>query len=263
MTALDGTALDGKVVIITGAGSGVGRASAQLFAREGARVVCADLRPQWGDETVRLIDEEGGIALGVACDVVEADDVARAVATAVSEFGRLDVMFNNAGISSSRRGILLEEHTNEEFDRLVAVNARGVFFGCRESVLQFKRQGGGGVIVNTASITGMVGLGSAVYGGTKAMIIQLTRALAIEGAPDGIRVNCICPGGMSTNFSRPESEAFAERSLEELEQGARMHPLGIPITPEHCAWAALYLASDQSANVTGVALPIDGGYVAR
>ena len=146
---------------------------------------------------------------------------------------------------------------------MVAVNARSVFFGCREAVLQFKRQGDGGVIVNTASVAGMVGLGSAVYGATKAMIIQLTRALAIEGAADGIRVNCICPGGMCTNFGVPEHMAFGERRPEDLEQAARMHPLGMPITPEDCAWAALYLASDLAANVTGVALPIDGGYVAR
>lgn len=257
------TLLDGKAVVITGAGSGVGRAFALLFASEGARVVCADLRPQWGDETVRLVEAAGGTAVGVQCDVVEADEVAGAVAAAVREFGRLDVMFNNAGIASPRRGMLLEDHTDDDFDRLVAVNSRGVFFGCRESVRQFKRQGDGGVIVNTASIAGIVGLGSAVYGATKAMIIQLTRALAIEGAEHGIRVNCICPGGMSTNFSVPEHKAFGERSPEDLAQGAQMHPLGQPITAEDCAFAALYLASERAANVTGVALPIDGGYIAR
>ncbi len=257
------TLLDGRSVVITGAGSGVGRASARLFAREGAQVVCADLRPQWCDETVRLITEEGGTALAVECNVVEADDVARAVATAVSSFGRLDVMFNNAGIASPRRGILLEEHTSEDFDRLVAVNARGVFYGCRESVVQFKRQGGGGVIVNTASIAGLVGLGSAVYGATKAMIIGLTRSIAVEVATHRIRVNCICPGGMTTNFSLPESEFGRERTPEELETARTMHPLGQNITPDDCASAALYLASDQAGNVTGVALPVDGGYVAR
>lgn len=255
--------LDRRSVVITGAGSGVGRASALLFASEGAQVACVDLRPEWCAETVRLVDEQGGTAIVVEADVVDSDAVTRAVATAVSSFGRLDVMFNNAGIASSRRGILLEEHTNEEFDRLVAVNARGVFYGCRQAVRQFKAQGDGGVILNTASITGMVGLGSAVYGGTKAMIIQLTRALAIEAAEHGIRVNCICPGGMSTNFGLAQGELGRERTPEERELGRKMHPLGRTITPEDCAQAALYLASDLSANVTGVALPIDGGYVAR
>ena len=230
--------------------------------------MCADLRPDWNTETVAMVEAEGGTAVAVECDVVNADDVARVVATAASEFGRLDVMFNNAGIASSRRGILLEEHTDEEFDRLVAVNARSVFFGCREAMLQFKRQAAGdgdgrGAIVNTASITGMVGLGSAVYGGTKAMIISLTRSLAIEGAAHGIRVNCICPGGMSTNFGVTQEEIGRERSPADLEMALKMHPLGLPITPEDCAAAALYLASDLAANVTGVALPIDGGYVAR
>jgi NAD(P)-dependent dehydrogenase (short-subunit alcohol dehydrogenase family) len=258
------TLLDGKSVVITGTGSGVGRATARLLAREGASVVCADVRPEWNDETVRLIeDEDGGTAVPVGCDVLRPGDVAAAVATAVESFGRLDVMFNNAGISSRKRPILLEEHTDEDFDHLVAVNARGVFFGCREAMLQFKRQGNGGVIVNTGSIAGLVGLGSAIYGATKAMIIQMTRALAIEAAPFKVRVNCICPGGMTTNFSLTQEQAWRERRPEELEQARQMHPLGQHITPDDCAAAVLYLASDMSANVTGVALPIDGGYVAR
>jgi NAD(P)-dependent dehydrogenase (short-subunit alcohol dehydrogenase family) len=256
--------VEGKSVVITGTGSGVGRATARLFAQHGANVVCADLRPDWNEDTLRLITEkDGGTAIGVSCDVTRASDVAGAVAVAVDSFGRLDVMFNNAGIASRKRPILLEEHTDEDFDRLVAVNARGVFFGCREAILQFKRQGSGGAIVNTGSIAGLVGLGSAVYGGTKAMIIQMTRALAIEAAPSKVRVNCICPGGMTTNFSLSQEQAWRERRPEELEEARNMHPLGQTITPDDCARAVLYLASEMSANVTGVTLPIDGGYVAR
>ena len=252
-----------RVVVITGAGSGIGRASAQLFAREGAKVVCADVRRPWLDDTVAAVRNEGGTAVAVTCDVASADDVAATVEEAVASFGRLDVMFNNAGIASPRRGMLLEDHTDADFERLVAVNARGVFLGCRVSVQQFKRQGGGGVIVNTGSIAGMVGLGSVVYGTTKALVIQLTRALAAETAADGIRVNCICPGGMATNFGRHESEAYRVLTEEETTQASTMHPLGKLITPDDCASAALFLASDMSANVTGTALPVDGGYLAR
>jgi NAD(P)-dependent dehydrogenase (short-subunit alcohol dehydrogenase family) len=264
MGGTDVELLADKAVVITGAGSGVGRASALLFARHGASVVCADLRTEWAEETVRQVERASGRAVAVSCDVASPDDVDAAVGAAVDTYGQLDVMFNNAGIASPRRGILLEEHTDADFDRLIDVNARGAFNGCRAAVRQFKSQDDGGVVVNTASVAGMVSWGSAVYGGTKALVIQLTRALAIEGAPFGIRANCICPGGMFTNFGVLEGEPFfRERTAEELEMATTMHPLGQPITPDDCAEAALYLASDVAANVTGVALPVDGGYLAR
>jgi NAD(P)-dependent dehydrogenase (short-subunit alcohol dehydrogenase family) len=255
--------LTDRAVVITGAGSGIGRASAELFAQHGALVVCADLRTEWAEETARHIEDAAGSAVAVSCDVGRSEEVEAAVQASVHEFGRFDVMFNNAGIASPRRGILLEEHTDDDFDRLVAVNARGVFNGCRVAVRQFKQQETAGVVINTGSVAGMVAWGSAVYGGTKAMVIQLTRALAIEGAPFGIRANCICPGGMITNFGLPDSEAFRASTDEELEMAKSLHPLGKLITPTDCAWAALYLASDMAANVTGSALPVDGGYLAR
>lgn len=255
--------LEGKSVVITGAGSGIGRASAQLFAREGTRVICADLRRAWAEETVRIIDAEGGTAVPVACDVTKPDDVVVAVASAVKEFGCLDVMFNNAGIATPRPGLLLEEHSTEQFDHLIAVNGRGVFYGCKESVAQFKRQAGGGVIVNTGSVAGIVGWGGVAYGASKALVIQLTRALAIEAAPYGIRVNCICPGGIKTNLGVPEAKAFEDPTEEELTFLRQLHPLGAILTVDDCARAALFLASDMSTNITGVALPVDGGYLAK
>ena len=255
--------LQNRSVVITGAASGVGRASALRFVAEGARVVCADVRKDWLDVTVTSIAAAGGTAVGVRCDVTDSDEVDAAVAAAVEHFGRLDVMFNNAGISSPRRGMLLEDHTTEDFDRLVAVNGRGVFNGCRAAVTQFKAQGDGGVIVNTASLAGMISWGSVVYGATKGMVIQLTRALASEVAPHGIRVNSISPGGMVTNFGIAPGESPPELTPEVVERLKTLHPLGRVITPEDCADGALFLASDLAANVTGTNLPIEGGYLTR
>jgi NAD(P)-dependent dehydrogenase (short-subunit alcohol dehydrogenase family) len=156
-----------------------------------------------------------------------------------------------------------EEHTDADVERLLAVNGWGVLHGCRAAVVQFKAQGDGGVIVNTGSIAGLVGWGSVVYGAIKAMVIHLTRALAAEAAPHGIRVNCICPGAVLTNFGRAEDQAFVELEPELLDVAKTLHPLGRLITAEDCASAALYLASDMAANVTGLALPIDGGYLTK
>jgi NAD(P)-dependent dehydrogenase (short-subunit alcohol dehydrogenase family) len=257
--------LEAKTAVITGAGSGVGRASALRFAAEGANVVCADIQSDWVKETVRQVEANGGSALAEQCDVSQEPDVAATIAAAVKRFGRLDIMFNNVGIPTPRLGAILEDHTVEDFERLTAVNFRGVFLGCKHAVIQFKKQGGGGVIVNTGSVAGLVGWGGAVYGATKGAVHQLTRAVAIEGAPFGIRANAICPAGMPfTNFM---AAGGVDRStLDEAkvaEQVGASHPLGRPITAEDCAEAAVYLASDRASNVTGVLLPIDGGYVAR
>jgi NAD(P)-dependent dehydrogenase (short-subunit alcohol dehydrogenase family) len=254
-----------KSVVITGSGSGVGRASAQLFAREGARVVCADVKDDWIKETVQLIEAEGGTAVAQHCDVTDESDVIAAIDTAVERFGRLDVMFNNVGISTPRPGLLFEDHTNDEWERLMDVNFRSVFWGCKHAVKRFKEQGSGGAIVNTGSVAGMVGWGGTVYGATKGGVVQLTRAVAIECAPFDIRVNAICPAGMPfTNFSNPTASRGSEGMGEERgNQVGSMHPLGRPVTAEDCAAAALYLASDQARNVTGILLPVDGGYTAR
>jgi NAD(P)-dependent dehydrogenase (short-subunit alcohol dehydrogenase family) len=257
--------LEGKSVIVTGAGSGVGRSSALLFAREGAKVVCADVMSDWAKETVRLVEDQGGTATVAPCDVTKEAEVEAAVALAASTYGRLDVMFNNAGVASPPGGLKFEDYDDAQWDRLMNINFRGVFYGMKHAIRRFKAQGGGGVIVNTGSVAGMVGWGGTVYGASKGGVVQMTRAVAIECAPDNIRINAICPAGMpATNFGvHDTSQAFAEKPAEHLAMVGGMHPLGKPISPEDCAAAALFLASDLSSNITGVLLPVDGGFTAR
>jgi NAD(P)-dependent dehydrogenase (short-subunit alcohol dehydrogenase family) len=257
--------LDGKSAVVMGSGSGVGRASALRFAEEGAKVVVADVDLERAKETVRLVEDAGGTAVADRCDVSQDADVAATIAAAVSNFGRLDIIFNNVGVPTPRLGMSFEEHTVDDFDRLFAVNARGVFLGCKHAVLQFKAQGGGGVILNTGSVAGLVSWGGGVYGATKGAVHQLTRAVAIEGAPFDIRCNAICPAGMPyTQFAAAGGMDASGDDLETMAQHVgSMHPLGRPITAEDCAEAALYLVSDHAKNVTGALLPVDGGYVAR
>nr|WP_090276275.1 SDR family oxidoreductase [Mycolicibacterium komanii]CRL69545.1 dehydrogenase [Mycolicibacterium komanii] len=257
--------LDGKSAIVTGAGSGVGRASAVLFAREGARVVVADIDLERAKETANEIEAGGGTAVPVDVDVADEDQVHQMITTAVDRFGRLDILFNNVGIPTPRLGMSLEDHTLEDFNRLVAVNLGGVFLGCKHAVVQFKKQGDGGVILNTGSVAGLVAWGGTVYGATKGGVLQLTRAVAVEAAPFGIRVNAICPAAMPlTGFMAAGGLQVDEQQQAQIaEKVGAQHPLGRAITAEDCADAALYLVSDASRNITGVALPVDGGYVAR
>jgi NAD(P)-dependent dehydrogenase (short-subunit alcohol dehydrogenase family) len=257
--------LEGKIAVINGAGSGVGRAAALRFAEEGSSVVCADIDLDRAKETVARIEAAGGTAVAERCDVSSEADVSSLVAAAVTRFGRLDIMFNNVGIPTPRLGMVFEDHTVEDFERLIAVNFGGVFHGSKHAVIQFKKQGGGGVILNTGSVAGLVGWGGTVYGATKGAVHQLTRAVAIEAAPFGIRVNAICPAGMPyTNFAAAGGLDPSSVDIEQIAQHVgSMHPLGRPITAEDCADAAVYLCSDRAANVTGVLLPVDGGYVAR
>jgi len=256
--------LDGKSAIITGAGSGVGRASALVFAREGAKVVCADVMEDWAKETVRLVEAAGGTAVTAACDVTKEEQVEATVATAVSAFGRLDVIFNNAGVATPPGVGAFENYTEEQFDRLIDINLKGIFFGMKHAILRFKEQGGPGAIVNTGSVAGLVGWGGTVYGTTKGGVVQMTRAVAIEAAPFGIRVNAICPAAMATNFGLLDpDQAFQDKPEQMLEAMGSLQPLGHVIDPEDCAEAAAFLASDRAKNLTGVLLPVDGGYIAR
>ena len=255
--------LSDKVCVITGAGSGVGRSSAQLFASEGARVAVADVRDDWAADTVALIEEAGGVAVAAHCDVSDESQVEALVATAVATWGRLDVMHNNAGVSTPKPGLSFVDHTAADWERLIGINLMGMVHGCRAAVLQFRRQGGGGVIVNTCSVAGMVGFGGVPYGVSKAGGVLLTKSLAMEVAKEGIRINAIAPATLLTNFGRDESDAFAPRSQDEIDLWGSFVPTGRATTPEECAQACLFLASDMSSNTTGAIIPVDGGYLAR
>lgn len=257
--------LEGKNAIIFGAGLGVGRASSLHFAEEGAKVVVADIDAERAKETVRLVEAAGGTAVPFTVDVSEEDEVAAAIAATVEAFGRLDVVYNNVGIPTPRLGMTFEEHTAEDFEKLYRVNVGGVFHGCKQAVIRFKEQGTGGAIVNTGSVAGLVGWGGSVYGATKGAVHQLTKAVAIEAAPFGIRVNALCPAAMPfTGFMAAGGIDLPEDAMASVaESVGQGHPLGKPITAEDCARLAAFLASDRAANITGVLVPVDGGYVAR
>lgn len=252
--------LEGKIAIITGAGSGVGRAAALIFAKHGAKLVVADVNAAAVEETAAQVQAAGGEAIAQVCDVSKADQVTALVATAVEKFGRLDVMYNNAGLTNLPKpgdtGMRkLNQVEQDEIDLLYGVNVNGVIYGCQAATRQFQDQGGGGVIVNTASVVGLTGYGSVLYSSTKGAITTLTRSLAMELAGEGIRVNSVCPSGMPTNFM--PGVATSEAALASM---SSTHPLGRPIAPEDCANGALFLASDLSSNITGHNLPVDGGF---
>jgi NAD(P)-dependent dehydrogenase (short-subunit alcohol dehydrogenase family) len=252
-----------KVCVITGAGSGVGRATALLFAQHGAKLILGDVRDVWAKATVDLVEEAGGEAVARHCDVSDEADVKALVQSAVDCFGRLDVMHNNAGIGTPKGARGFTDHTQADWDRLLGVNLLGMVYGCKLAVLQFERQDSGGVIVNTGSVAGMVGFGGIPYGVSKAGGILLTKALAVDVAAQGIRVNAIAPATLLTNFGRDEAEAFTPRTEEEIQLWGSFVPTKRASTPEDCANAVLFLASDLAANITGAVLPVDGGYLAR
>jgi len=252
--------LEGKSIVITGTGSGVGRAAAELFARHGARLICTDVQEDWLEETVAKVKAAGGEAKGVRCDVTRRADCDAAVKAAVDAYGRLDVMYNNAGIATPMKpegGMKsFTDNTEADIERLYAVNVKGVIFGCQAAIEQFRRQGGGGVIVNTASAAGLIGWGGTLYGSTKGAVVNLVRTLAMEVAKEGIRVNNVNPGSMATHFGIGAKGPLPQQALDSM---AKIQPLGRMIDPMDCANTALFLASDLSSNITGVNVPVDGG----
>jgi len=251
-------ALHGKIALITGGASGIGRATAILFAKEGAAVVIADLNVADGKEVEQAIIQSGGNALFVSADVTCAQDCHRAVQRALETFGGLHVLFNNAGII---RRASVTELDESDWDRVMNVNVKSVFLMSKQ-VVPVMANAGGGSIINTASGWGLAG-GSkaAAYCASKGAVVLLTKAMAIDHGPENIRVNCICPGDTDTSMLRVEARQLGQTEDGFLVEAAK-RPLRRIGKPEEIAQAALYLASDASSFVTGTTLVVDGGGLA-
>ncbi|WP_018755738.1 SDR family NAD(P)-dependent oxidoreductase [Paenibacillus terrigena] len=246
--------LSGKTAIVTGGGSGIGEAIARLFAAQGAKVVIAD----WNEkEAVRVADELtsiGQYATAVKADVSNEEDVRALIEETLNKFGHLDVIVNNAAVILPK---FLEDIELDEWDRLLNINLKSVFLMIKHSLAELRKTRG--TIVNMASLNGLVGQKmNPVYAATKGGIIAMTKSLALDYATDGIRINCICPAGVSTSLLQQwiQEQDDPTATIQKLND---MHALGRPATSEEVAQAALFLASPQSGFVTGVALPVDGG----
>jgi NAD(P)-dependent dehydrogenase (short-subunit alcohol dehydrogenase family) len=250
--------LAGKVALITGGASGIGRATAQLFAAEGAALALVDVDESGARALAQAVEDAGGQAIVIGCDVSQAGDCHRAVEATVEAFGSLDILFNNAGII--RRADVVGT-TEEEWDRVMAVNLKSVFLMSKYAVPVMAARGGG-AIVNTGSGWGLLGGRHAVsYCASKAAVVNLTRAMALDHGHQGIRVNCVCPGDTDTSMLRCEAQQLGATEAQFLAEAAD-RPLGRIGTPEEIARAVLYLASDASSFVTGTTLVVDGGGLA-
>jgi NAD(P)-dependent dehydrogenase (short-subunit alcohol dehydrogenase family) len=248
--------LANQVAIITGAGAGIGRASARRFAREGARIVAVDQDAPACQAVACEIEQGGGRAIAVPADVSQSAAVEAMVARTVDMFGGPTILFNNAGIASFGA---LADTPGQELDRVLAVNVRSMWLCARAVIPHMRRRQQGGAIVNMASITGIVGApGMAAYSISKGAIITLTRTLALEVAEDRIRVNCICPASIATPMLQSSFDRFDDPG-EARARNIRRHPLGRLGTPEDVANLALFLASDEAAFITGSTYVIDGG----
>jgi NAD(P)-dependent dehydrogenase (short-subunit alcohol dehydrogenase family) len=254
--------LKNKVALVTGGGSGIGRACTELFVREGARVVVSDISQERAQETAGSITSQGGEAVVFIGDVSVGEDAQSMVSATLEAFGNLDILVNSAGVSA--RNAMPEGSSPEEvWDKVIDVNLKGTYMVSWYAVPEMERTGGGSII-NLSSVMGLVGYPVGMGGGfnpynpSKGGVLQFTRNLAVDSASKQIRVNCICPGYVETNLTRALTE-----DAEALAQLEARHPMGRLGQPEEIAYAALYLASDESSFVTGAPLIVDGGYTAQ
>jgi NAD(P)-dependent dehydrogenase (short-subunit alcohol dehydrogenase family) len=251
--------LEGKVALVTGGGSGIGRATAVAMAREGARVAVSDLSKEGIEATVALINAGGGQSIAVAGDVADEAAVANMVARTVSAFGRIDCAFNNAGVAGRSVGPVgqrTHELAQSSVAKMFSINLMGVFLCMKHEITQMLAQGGGGAIVNTASIAGLIGLAtSAHYVAAKHGVVGLTKSAAIEYAQDGIRVNCVNPGYIKT----PMTKETMEERYDEIMAKVPVRRLGLP---EDIAEAVVWMCSDRASFMTGASHVVDGGYTA-
>lgn len=251
--------LAGKVAIITGAGAGIGRATALRMAAEGARVVVADRDAEGCDETVRMIRDDGGEAIAIATDVTSEEQIKAMVSGTVEQYGRLDIAFNNAGIEGNPAPTA--EYDVQTWNQVIQVNLTGVFL-CMKYQLPEMQKNGSGSIINCSSIAGKIGFeASSAYVASKHGVIGLTKTAALEYAPEGIRVNAICPGVIDTAMVDRAIEKRTDVDMREMLTA--MAPVGRMGTSDEIAEAVLYLASDNARFTTGTALVVDGGYLAR
>jgi NAD(P)-dependent dehydrogenase (short-subunit alcohol dehydrogenase family) len=247
----------GRVAFVTGAASGIGRATALAFARAGAGVVVADVSEQGGQETVRMIEEAGGRAIAIRCDVTRAEDVKAALDRTIETFGRLDAAFNNAGIEQAPKATA--DITEEEWDRIVGIDLRGMFL-CMKYEIPLMLNQGGGAIVNTSSGAGVKGFrDQAAYVAAKHGVVGLTRAAALDYAAQHIRINAVCPGIIDTPMMDRFGGGTPEGKEKELTSAAAAQPIGRAGKPEEVTETVLWLCSDTASFLVGAAIVVDGG----
>jgi NAD(P)-dependent dehydrogenase (short-subunit alcohol dehydrogenase family) len=250
--------LQGKTAVITGASKGIGRAIATTFARQGAKLLLGDVSAEEGEALARAIGHDDGLAHFVATDVGQRADNERLIAACMKEYGRLDIFVGNAGINLPK---LITESSDEEIDRLLNVNLKGLIYASRVAIPIMLQQGGG-TILFTASKTGLVAqTDSPVYCASKGAVVMLAKALALDYAKQNIRVNALCPGIVDTPMLHDFANAMPDPEAAWQEYSAAQ-PIGRLATPQECADAALWLVSDEASFITGVALPVDGGFTA-